>query len=79
MLCKHEVVGSIPSGSTTLRLSGFAWHSLGKLGEACPAKLARAKTGSSSLDAIKYRPTPNVRENMTSHVRSSPGADMRDF
>jgi len=48
------------------------------LGEACPAKLARAKTGSSSLDAIKY-PTPNVRENMTSHVRSSPGADMRDF
>jgi len=49
------------------------------LGEACPAKLARAKTGSSSLDAIKYRPTPNVRENMTSHVRSSPGADMRDF
>ena len=26
VLCKHEVVGSIPSGSTTLRPSGYAWH-----------------------------------------------------
>jgi hypothetical protein len=29
VLCKHEVVGSIPSGSTTLRPSGFAWRSHG--------------------------------------------------
>ena len=28
VLCKHEVVGSIPSGSTTLRPSGYAWRSL---------------------------------------------------
>ncbi len=27
VLCKHEVVGSIPSGSTTLRPLGFAWRS----------------------------------------------------
>jgi hypothetical protein len=26
VLCKHEVVGSIPSGSTTLRPSGYAWR-----------------------------------------------------
>src|SRR5207237_6479180 len=26
VLCKHEVVGSIPSGSTTLRPLGFAWR-----------------------------------------------------
>ena len=25
MLCKHEVVGSIPSASTTLRSSSFGW------------------------------------------------------
>ena len=26
MLCKHEVVGSIPSASTTLRSSSFGWQ-----------------------------------------------------
>lgn len=26
VLCKHEVVGSIPTGSTTLRPSGYAWR-----------------------------------------------------
>ena len=45
VLCKHEVVGSIPSGSTTLRLK--ASHGAANAGktEACPAKLVRAKMG----------------------------------
>ena len=34
VLCKHEVVGSIPTGSTTLRPSGYAWrgHASGDAG-----------------------------------------------
>ena len=44
VLCKHEVVGSIPSGSTTLRLR-LCVAQPGMAIEACPAKLERAKTG----------------------------------
>ena len=28
VLCKHEVVGSIPSGSTILRPAGFGWQAI---------------------------------------------------
>src|SRR6266853_1937298 len=43
VLCKHEVVGSIPSGSTTLRPSGYAWRSHGMAeGRSMPAPNGRA-------------------------------------
>gem|GEM_PF-2242125 len=46
VLCKHEVVGSIPSGSTTLRPSGYAWRSHGMAeGRSVPGVAQRAKTG----------------------------------
>jgi hypothetical protein len=74
VLCKHEVVGSIPSGSTTLRLQGYAWRS-----QAHDAKRARrssegAKTGSPS--------TRNhiVRENIVPQSFALTRAiDLRDF
>lgn len=43
MLCKHEVVGSIPSGSTFL---GLFWD--------LPARLCRAVV----IEAVKWVPTP---------------------
>lgn len=39
LLCKQDVVGSTPSGSTTLRPAGYAWRSRGVtavFGEAVP-------------------------------------------
>ena len=50
MLCKHEVVGSIPSGSTTLRLRLRVAEPSEAKDEACPAKLDRAKTGRVTID-----------------------------
>ena len=44
LLCKQEVVGSIPSGSTTLRLR-LCVAQPGMAIEACPAELEGAKTG----------------------------------
>ena len=44
VLCKHEVVGSIPSGSTTLRLR-LCVALPGMAIEARPAKLEGAKMG----------------------------------
>jgi hypothetical protein len=43
----QEVGGSIPPGSTTLRPSGFAWRSHGKLEgrSVVPGEARRAKTG----------------------------------
>ena len=60
VLCKHEVVGSIPSGSTTLRLSGFAWRSQAGAKRA-PAKLEERRRAASST-----RNQIIVRENITS-------------
>ena len=69
VLCKHEVVGSIPSGSTSL-----CWLRQLRLGEpdrseGCHVEARRAET-----DWSRRRPNLIVRENITSHVaKSSPG------
>ena len=75
MLCKHEVVGSIPSGSTSLR-----WLCQLRLGEpdyseGCHVEAQRAET-----DWSLRRPNLIVRENIVSHI-ASPHQDcgMRDF
>jgi hypothetical protein len=73
VLCKHEVVGSIPSGSTTLRPSGYAWRSH-VIAEA-PSVPGVDHLGE---DEPSTRPN-NVRENITSHAPSFTGCDMRDF
>src|ERR1700676_4030302 len=53
VLCKHEVVGSIPSGSTTLRPSGFAWRGhAGAEGRSVPGIAQRATTGLAPNQAI---------------------------
>ena len=71
VLCKHEVVGSIPSGSTSLR-----WLRQLRLGrpfvaKAAAAKLVRAKPGRLTNQIIRPR-------NITSHVASL-GTRVRDF
>jgi hypothetical protein len=64
VLCKHEVVGSIPSGSTSLR-----WLCQLRLGKpivtkAAASKLERAKTSRPTI-AQHNRP-----RNITSHAQS---------
>jgi hypothetical protein len=45
VLCKHEVVGSIPSGSTSLRWLRQLWLGKPFMAKAAAAQLERAKTG----------------------------------
>jgi hypothetical protein len=45
VLCKHEVVGSIPSGSTSLRWLSQLWLGKPFVAKAAASKLERAKTG----------------------------------
>jgi hypothetical protein len=71
VLCKHEVVGSIPSGSTTLRPSGYAWRSHGAEGRSVPGV---ALLGEDRLT----RPLNNCPRNITSHALSF-GTRVRDF
>ena len=61
MLCKHEVVGSIPSGSTTLRPPGFAWRSLSV------SKRARRSSKERRRASVSRHQQTFVRENITSH------------
>ena len=68
MLCKHEVVGSIPSGSTTLRPSGYAWRShAGAEGRSVPG------VAFLGIDGLTNDRSNIVRENITSHVASLKG------
>jgi hypothetical protein len=80
MLCKHEVVGSIPSGSTTLRPSGFAWHGRWKAGEACPAKLSKSEDGLLAMELnAQISLHIFVRENTLRIYVPSPGCQVRDI
>src|SRR5262249_14542608 len=65
VLCKHEVVGSIPSGSTSLRRLRLLRLGKPDRGEGCHAE-ARKSEGGPSFD----RPVTIVRENITSHFAS---------
>ena len=51
VLCKHEVVGSIPSGSTSLRRLGLLRLGKPDRGEGCHAE-ARKSEGGLSADPI---------------------------
>jgi hypothetical protein len=77
VLCKHEVVGSIPSGSTTLRPSGYAWHGhAGPKGEACPAKLEERRR------ADRWSPDPiaqNIVRETSLRMRCPSQDALRDF
>jgi hypothetical protein len=70
VLCKHEVVGSIPSGSTSLRW--LRQLRLGKpvVAKAAASKLDRAKTG--------WLPNQTSSANITSHALSL-RTRVRDF
>ena len=68
MLCKHEVVGSIPSGSTSLR-----WLRQLRLGkphhsEGCRVVARKSEDGPTTMVAKNI-----VRENITSHALSFTG------
>ena len=69
VLCKHEVVGSIPTGSTTLRPSGYAWRGQGLNKLEYPRRSRRAKRGArrshlantgSGPSVINIRPRDNI-------------------
>ena len=75
VLCKHEVVGSIPSGSTSLRWLRQLRLGEPDCGEGCHVEARRAEAD--------LEPAPTkiiVRENITSHP-AYPHQDgvMRDF
>ena len=74
VLCKHEVVGSIPSGSTTLRPPGFAWRSQ------TGARRARRSSKSEDGLSLETRSQTIVRETSL-RMSLSPHQDygMRDF
>ena len=74
MLCKHEVVGSIPSGSTSLR-----WLRQLRLGKPFIAQafhsegsrvVARKGEDGPTNDRSELIAKTNVRENITSHACS---------
>ena len=74
VLCKHEVVGSIPSGSTSLRWLRQLRLGEPDCGEGCHVEARRAKT---DLEPLPIEII--VRENITSHALSLTGHVMRDF
>jgi hypothetical protein len=60
VLCKHEVVGSIPSGSTTLRPSGYARRShAGAEGRSVPG-VAEGEDGLTD-GRLTYRQTSSAK------------------
>jgi hypothetical protein len=73
VLCKHEVVGSIPSGSTSLR-----WLRQLRLGkpdrsEGCLVEAPKRVYALGSEDGPTRSPKFIVRENIASHVASFTG------
>src|SRR3954462_11571017 len=63
VLCKHEVVGSIPSGSTSLRWLRQLRLREPNRSEGCPRRTSKSEDGLGPFEIV-------VRENITSHALS---------
>ncbi len=72
VLCKHEVVGSIPSGSTSLR-----WLRQLRLGKPIVAKAAASKL-EERRRAVEAK-TPIIVRETSLRMRCPPGRSMRVF